>query len=242
MSSRKQSAPPARRTTPFAAARWLAVAHRLAGRHRLTRRRLDAAIRWRRALARPGRFTQHNWAILPGPQWRLNLGLSVHLAPPPAALRTSWVQSSALTRPSTAQPLLQNTTFAPIYAHAQAHTWRTSIANHLVMKRFVTRQAPAVLQPMRILSQHVVHTAARPIVRERSRVQPLPLPRSAAAQARSTQTVAVESRPPLVRDLTAFTPAQQPRVPEINIAQIAEQVMRQLDHRISAWRERRGRA
>jgi hypothetical protein len=45
-----------------------------------------------------------------------------------------------------------------------------------------------------------------------------------------------------VREMPATSSVAQPRMADINIAQITEQVMRQLDHRISAWRERRGRA
>jgi hypothetical protein len=233
MSIRKHpaTAPLARRTIVFAGARWLALAHRLANRYRLTSRRLDSAIRWRRIL-HPRRFTQHNYTLLPAPQWRVNIGLNVHLSP--------------AVHPAThahGVPLLQTTAFSPTYAPAHAHSWRTSITNHLVMQRFVTRQAPAARQPMQLLlSEHVVHTAVRPMVRERSRVQPLPLPRPAAALARSHEPVPVEPRAALVRDMSVVSPVQQPRVPDINIAQITEQVMRQLDHRISAWRERRGRA
>ncbi len=234
MSNRKHSATAslARRTAAFAGARWLAVARRLANRYRLTSRRLDSAIRWRRMMARPRRFTQRNYALLPSPQWRVNIGLNVHLSP---------AAHAAIHAPGA--PLLQTTPFSPSYAPAHAHSWRTSITNHLVMKRIVTRQAPAVLQPMRLLlSEHTVHTAVRPMVRERSRVQPLPLPKPAAAPGRSHEPVPAEPRAALVRDMSVVSPVQQPRVPDINIAQITEQVMRQLDHRISAWRERRGRA
>jgi len=53
--------------------------------------------------------------------------------------------------------------------------------------------------------------------------------------------MAVQSRTAAPREIQTAAAAPTP-VPDINIAHITDQVMRQLDHRISAWRERRGRA
>jgi hypothetical protein len=230
------------RHAAFAGARWLGIAHRLANRYRRIRRRTESAMLWRRALARPRRFMQPNLAVLPAQPWRLNMGLNFHFSQSVSTPRPSRVEPSPAALPETAQPQLHSRTFSPTYKSMQAPIWRTSIVNHLTMKRFVTRQAPALLQPMCLLTEHRVHTAPRPVVRERSQAQALPLSRSATAQARGAETVRVEPRIPAVREMPATSSVAQPRMADINIAQITEQVMRQLDHRISAWRERRGRA
>jgi hypothetical protein len=109
------------------------------------------------------------------------------------------------------------------------------------MNRFVERQVPVALQPMRMLADHVVHTSVRPVVREKLLVEHRLLSGPAPSRALKAESIAVESRIVTPREIQ--TPAATPvRVPDVNIAHIADQVMRQLDHRISAWRERRGRA
>jgi hypothetical protein len=219
----------ASRAHRFAGARWLEFARKLAKRYRARLRRLGLAMLWpRRARVR---WLRERWLLSQGNlSWELNLGLSMG----------SKSARSVLNLPSSAQSLMRTLFLNPVQKGREPHA-HPRIAHHFIMQRFVAPQVPVALQPLRILAEPVVHTSVRPIVRESVRVEHRLVSRPAVDRAHRSEPGTPESRFVTAREVSA--PAAAPlRAPEINVAQIADQVMRQLDHRISSWRERRGRS
>jgi hypothetical protein len=115
------------------------------------------------------------------------------------------------------------------------------ISRHFSMLHFVQSQVITALQPAGTIVERNLHSALRPIVREGPRVEPKRLVTTIADYGRAAESNLQERRMAQVVEAQKAS-VTTGRTPEINIAHLADQVMRQLDHRISSWRERRGRA
>lgn len=250
MLTRKQIATflPNRSTHAFAGVRWVALAHRLANRYRVGRLRLHLTLQWRRRLTHARRLWEQRWIspasstwqvnvgrwISPASSaWQVNVGLDLHFLEEVNGTRklSSGVQLAS-------PPLSYDRT--PRSAERNAtNTW---VTNNFDMKRFVTPYVPLALQPMRVLTGRLVHTSVRPIVREKLRVEHRMLSVPMANKAHRHQPDSVEPKTIVTHNMHVPATTAPTGALDINIAQLADQVMRQLDHRISAWRERRGRA
>jgi hypothetical protein len=233
MSTRKQLATsfPNRRSYGFAGTRWLALAHRLSDRYRIGRRRLGMNLQWRHRRVRGRGLWERCWASPASPGWQVNIGFNFHVRGDASGTwkQSAWTQLPARTLSFYTRPL-----------SLERDTGGTWVTNSFVMKRFVARQIPIAVQPMRMLAERVVHTSVRAVVREKLRVEHRllagPFPRKTHRD--EPNSIA----PQVIAPRETQAPVAVPiGVPDINIAHIADQVMRQLDHRISAWRERRGR-
>jgi hypothetical protein len=208
--------------------KWRKVAIALASRYRRVRRIGDASLSWRRPPASV-RWIRHHWIAAPGVMnWHLNFTLNARMTEPvrePYAL------------PSRAQEDSPSFTFDSITAAVQLRR----ISHHFLMQRTILRHTNNERQSVMSLVNHDIHTTVRPIVRESSHFEHTLVVKAAHNRNRQPETGA-----PLrvLSNVTPMpqTPAFPAPMPQINISQIADQVMRQLDHRISSWRERRGRS
>jgi hypothetical protein len=123
------------------------------------------------------------------------------------------------------------------------------------MRRFIHSHLSLALRSTRVLESKSLRTAVRVVVREKHSVErhfaPQPsqvpttnLPSSPAAAVSNGMTIArqAETKRNSVQDefqkASGFPYAVSTAV---DVNRIAEQVIRQMDHRIAAWRERRGR-
>lgn len=214
----------------FGSARWQNFAMAFANRYRRIRRRSGLFLRWRRHY--PGlRWVRQHWLPSSGVMnWRLNLNLN-------ADMKEFVREHRHFLRTA---PQHEPTIFDGDGAPAARPTPRL-ISQHFLMQRMIRTFMIRERQPSMSLVQHSVHTAVRPIVRENLRVEHTLVLKTVAEQTRETE-VSVAVRKPAALVEMPNAPATPPRMPEINISQIADQVMRQLDHRISSWRERRGRS
>ena len=122
------------------------------------------------------------------------------------------------------------------------------------IERTLERQRALVLRSVRLLEPKTVHTSVRTVVREHrsvERYRAVPeltvLPRPAAHVPTTPTSILTIS--PQAEATGNVSPAELHRAPgasrvvspEVDVGRIADLVMRQMDHRISAWRERRGR-
>lgn len=217
----------------FAGTRWLELAGRLANRYRKRRHWMGLAMQWPRRLSCV-KWLRERWLqTQPSPPWLLNVRLNI-----------DWGSARRASESGIGHPPLANRFSAqrPNTHQAQGpkppHLW---IANHLVMQRFVAPHTSIVLRQLRTRAGCDVHTSVRPLVREGARTddrlfsKPAAEPASKPEAGRQTQFAFP------VHGTSA--PAAVPiRAPDVNVAQIADQVMRLMDHRISSWRERRGRS
>jgi hypothetical protein len=101
-----------------------------------------------------------------------------------------------------------------------------------------------------LLVEHDSQAIAERVVRERSRVEQR-RQRELVIRKQSLATVATDTRQNALEQQSASTKIQtrtlpdnpwRDRPPEINVEQLTEQVIRKIDHRITAYRERLGRA
>jgi hypothetical protein len=124
------------------------------------------------------------------------------------------------------------------------------------MQRLVRKHFSLALRSVRLLESKSVQTSVRALVRETRSVEryfaapPLAARTPSAAPAGPTAapnvlTIARQAEPqgnqPQDRFRRAPGSVSAP-LPEVDVNRIADQVMRQMDHRIAAWRERRGRS
>jgi hypothetical protein len=216
----------------LAGQRWQKLGRQFVRRWRRFPRQVGLTLQWRRPIAWR-RWLREHWLASPGPMpWQLNLGLNMHIHADAGSLRNLRAPSSG----GSGRSLL-----APLLWKEKPSAGTPLISRHFSLQRFVQSQVIAGLQPAVMIVERNMHSALRPIVRESSKVEYKALPTSMADHSRAAESNLLERRmaPVLEANKTAVTTG---RVPEINIAHLADQVMRQLDHRISSWRERRGRA
>jgi hypothetical protein len=123
------------------------------------------------------------------------------------------------------------------------------------MQRFIHNHFSLALRSIRVLESKSLHTAVRTVVREKHSVehhfaaQPLQVQATNAASSPvapgpSVLTIArqAETRRNAVQDELQKVPRFPSAIStEMDVNRIADQVIRQMDHRIAAWRERRGR-
>lgn len=112
----------------------------------------------------------------------------------------------------------------------------------------VQREHHGVVTLTKLLVEHDSRTLAERVLREHSRVEQRSRsdlvirqqsPSAAAAARGQQQSVALEKQFASTRTHTHSWPDKPP---EINVDQLTEQVIRKIDHRITAYRERLGRA
>lgn len=209
--------------------RWLTFAQQLASRRRRQRRHIGVTMHWLRRLAGT-RWLRSVYSHLSSPM-QLNLGVNVQVHEGAEVVR------QFVSRHNTLLPLPLAHSVQP----AASDHGPLRISQNFVMQRFVTERRGIVEQPMRPLGAASVHTSVRPVVRTNTRVECRLLSRPTAERPSSAEVSAAGPKafPATVVSMPAGIPVCPP---EINVAQIADQVMRQLDHRISSWRERRGRS
>src|ERR1035441_2033381 len=246
MADRKQlanalRAPKGRR---FGGTCWLDLARRLSTRYRKRRYWVCAALQGPRRHGHV-RWLRERWfQPWESPQFKLNLGLNVNLH---AKMR---VQNQILVVPRDTSetdnghsPLVNRFADPRVFTRhpPEPNPSQPGLVRHLVMERFVAPQISIALAPMRALTERAVHTSVRPVVRESRRAEDRVFSKSATDHVPKPEAVKREQL--AIPAHAISTPTAVPiRVPDVNVAQIADQVMRLLDHRISAWRERRGRS
>lgn len=226
--------------------RWRETARRLALRYRVCRRAPGFNLQWVRRLSRTRRLHERWLLGLSSSGWQLHLGLNLQLHE--ISRNVPGFVLAAQTLAPISSPVTTHATRdtrsradfvppAPLPRAISTPARKPSrIARGFAMARFVLQHLSIAMRPARINPERVFCSFVRPVVRESVRVERRFVSRPAAERA-----PVVEPRPAMQ---TAFMTANfpPPRPPEINVGQIADQVIRQIDHRISAWRERRGRS
>jgi hypothetical protein len=214
----------------FGGARWQHFAKAFANRYRRIRRRSGLFLRWRRHSVAL-RWARQHWLPSSGVMnWRLNLNLNADMK--------EFVREHRHYLRIT--PEHEPTIFGGDGAPTARPTARL-ISQHFLMQRMIRMHMLSEQQSVMSLVKHTVHTAVRSVVRENLRVEHTLVTKTVAERNGETE-VSVEVRKPAAVVQMPNASTITPRMPEINISQIADQVMRQLDHRISSWRERRGRS
>lgn len=144
-------------------------------------------------------------------------------------------------QPALALPRIQRAFLQVARWKDRPYTDRPLISRHFTMERFLERELIQPQQPLALTAERVIHTAVRPVVRESLDFEHSLLSTPKAELKRESEPILAERQIP-TWVATQRPAATTPHIPEVNIAQIADQVMRHLDHRISSWRERRGRS
>jgi hypothetical protein len=142
-------------------------------------------------------------------------------------------------------------------SHTQVHYAepKHAVALRAGMQRFVRNHYSLALRSVRLLESKSVHTSVRALVRENRGVeryfaaQPLPSvapSRIPAPPPPATKVLTIAKHEEADKKVLPdgfFRPAVSVSavLPEMDVNRIADQVLRQMDHRIAAWRERRGR-
>jgi len=226
----------------LATLRWRDLARRVAGRYRQSQRRMGLTLHWRRPTVKTRWLREHwlrehtlreSWVLTPGTmRLRLSFNLNVN---------EHETTRDLLRQPGFAPAKAQRTILTSATLHEKQLILRSLVSPAFPLQRFVKPQVITALQPVIMNAGRDVHTAVRQIVRETTRVEHRLIAKREPEARRESETKFAERKnvPSLVTNRAA---AVTPTMPEINISQITDQVMRQLDHRISSWRERRGRS
>ena len=214
----------------FAGGRWRNFAQAIVNRHRRIRRRSGLSLHWRR-LSSGKRWVRQHWLPSPGVMnWQLNLSVNAEIQ--------NFVREHRYALPTRR---LENPEFVSAGLALADQPQARLISHHFLMQRLIRTHKLQTQQPMTLVTEHNIHTAIRPVVRENSRVENTLVVKAAPARDRELESNAHVRKPSAVAQMPP-TVNLPPRMPEIDISHIADQVMRQLDHRISSWRERRGRS
>ena len=210
----------------FGGARWLGFASRIRANYRVACRRKAALnVRWFKRRFRVMTL-RNRWLMFAGfPQYQVQVSGHLH---------------------------------SRVDSHTHKHFMalqKDSAAPRPRMQRFVRNHFSLALRSVRLLESKSVHTSVRTLVRETRRVErhfaapPLAAPTPGVVAAAQTTTpnvltIARQAEPKgnAPQDRFRGAPGSVPAaLPEIDVNRIADQVLRQMDHRIAAWRERRGR-
>ena len=207
--------------------RWVAWARALAVRSRLIRGRRGALSA--KFLLRPRMQTaaREQWRIIAPVNYESHLHLAFH----PMASLTAVARFQGAGRPATRDI---SSTVVRYSEPGHTETLRQT-------SRVTVREAALFATARRTeeLVQRVTERTRR--IEERVFPRAAVLARTSRAEAQKDATIPAAASPEWWRDPASAAGRQHIAAPDVNVEQIADTVMRRLDQRVNAWRERTGR-